>query len=94
MSEFYLVKIVVEISKKFKGLEDDFLMAKFLHMQLVKVIHCQIEKALSIITNEDHVDGMVKAGLLKMRMMMMMMMMIGCEAGKWGEGLVWEERQQ
>ena len=67
-------------------------MAKFLHMQLVKVIHCQIEKALSIITNEDHVDGMVKAGLLKMRMMMMMM--IGCEAGKWEERLVWEEGQQ
>ena len=89
MSGSNLVKIVVEISKKFKGLEDDFLMAKFLHMQLVKVIHCQIEKALSIRTNIKIM--LVKAGLLKMKMMMMM---IGCEAGKWGEGLVWEEGQQ
>ena len=87
MSGFNLVKIVVEISKKFKGLEDDFLVAKFLHMQLVKVIHCQVEKALAIRTNMKIM--LVKAGLLKMRMMM-----IGCEAGKWGEGLVWEEGQQ
>ena len=104
MSGLNLVKIVVEISKKFKGLEDDFLVAKFLHMQLVKVIHCQIEEALSIRTSDDHVDGMVKANLLKMRMMifkmifkmrmMRMMTMIGCEDGKWGEGLVWEEGQQ
>ena len=104
MSGLNLVKIVVEISKKFKGLEDDFLVAKFLHMQLVKVIHCQIEQALSIRTSDDHVDGMVKVNLLKMRMMiskmifkmrmMRMMTMIGCEDGKWGEGLVWEEGQQ
>lgn len=43
----FLVKIVVEISKKFEGLEDDFLVAKFLDMELVEVVHCQVEKALS-----------------------------------------------
>ena len=52
-----LVKIVVEISKKFKGLEDDFLMAKFLHMQLVKVVHSQVEKTLAIRTGDNHVEG-------------------------------------
>ena len=48
MSGLNLVKIVVEVSKKFKGLEDDFLVAKFLHMQLVKVVHGQVEEALAI----------------------------------------------
>ena len=63
LSGWNLVEIVVEVSKKFERLKDDFLVAKFLHMQLVKVIHCQIEEALSIRTSDDHVDGMVKANL-------------------------------
>ena len=38
----------MEISKKFEGLKDDFLMAEFLDMKLVEVVNCQVEKALSI----------------------------------------------
>ena len=90
MSGLNLVKIVVEISEKFEGLEDDFLVAKFLDMELVEVVHCQVEKALSIRTSHNHVDRIVKAGF----MMKMMMLMIGYEDGEWAEGLVWEEDQQ
>ena len=64
MSGLNLVKIVVEISKKFEGLEDDFLVAKFLNVELVEVVHGQIEKALSIRNSEDHVDEVVKIMML------------------------------
>ena len=82
----------MEISKKFEGLEDDFLVAKFLDMKLVEVVHCQVEKALSIRTRHNHVERIVKAGLFEM--MRMMMLMIGYEDGEWAEGLVWEVDQQ
>ena len=41
-----LVKIVVEVAKKFKGLEDDLLVAELLDVQLVEVVHSEIEQAL------------------------------------------------
>ena len=89
LSGWNLVEIVVEVSKKFERLKDDFLVAKFLDVELVEVVHCQVEKALSIKTRYDRVDGMVKAGLFEM-----MRMMIGCDDGEWAEGLVWGEEQQ
>ena len=41
-----LVKIVVEVAKKFKGLEDDLLVAELLDVQLVEVVHSEVEQAL------------------------------------------------
>ena len=38
----------MEVSKKFERLEDDFLVAEFLDVELVEVVHCQVEEALSI----------------------------------------------
>ena len=43
-----LVKIVVEVAKKFKGLEDDLLVAELLDVQLVEVVHSEVEQALVI----------------------------------------------
>ena len=54
----------MEIAKKFEGLEDDFLVAEFLDVELVEVVHCQIEKALSVRNSEDHVDEVVKIMML------------------------------
>ena len=41
-----LVKIVVEVAKKLKGLEDDLLVAELLDVQLVEVVHSEVEQAL------------------------------------------------
>ena len=48
MSWLNLVKIVVEVAKKFKGLEDDLLVAELLDVQLVEVVHSEVEQALVI----------------------------------------------
>ena len=48
MSRLNLVKIVVEVAKKFKGLEDDLLVAELLDVQLVEVVHSEVEQALVI----------------------------------------------
>ena len=47
-SWFNLVKIVMEVAKKFKGLEDDLLVAELLDVQLVEVVHSEVEQALVI----------------------------------------------
>ena len=43
----------MEIPEKFERLEDDFLVAEFLDMELVKVVHCQVEQTLSIRTSDN-----------------------------------------
>ena len=43
----------MEIAKKFEGLENDFLVAEFLDVELVKVVHCQVEQTLSIRTSDN-----------------------------------------
>ena len=48
MSWLNLVKIVVEVAKKLKGLEDDLLVAELLDVQLVEVVHSEVEQALVI----------------------------------------------
>ena len=48
LSRLNLVKIVVEVAKKFKGLEDDLLVAELLDVQLVEVVHSEVEQALVI----------------------------------------------
>ena len=40
-----LVKIVVEVAKKLKGLEDDLLVAELLDVQLVEVVDSEVEQA-------------------------------------------------
>ena len=48
LSWLNLVKIVVEVAKKLKGLEDDLLVAELLDVQLVEVVHSEVEQALVI----------------------------------------------
>ena len=48
LSWLNLVKIVMEVAKKLKGLEDDLLVAELLDVQLVEVVHSEVEQALVI----------------------------------------------
>ena len=40
-----LVKIVMEVAKKLKGLEDDLLVADLLNLQLVEVVDRDVQKS-------------------------------------------------
>ena len=48
LSWLNLVKIVMEVAKKLKGLEDDLLVAELLDVQFVEVVHSEVEQALVI----------------------------------------------
>ena len=79
MSWLNLVKIVMEVAKKLKGLEDDLLVAKLLDVQLVEVVHSEVEQALVIRQLE------TRRCWLRMRKKNRIWT-IGCEHGEWGGG--------
>ena len=78
-----LVKIVMEVAKKLKGLEDDLLVAELLDVQLVEVVHSEVEQALVIRQLETSMK--TRRCWLRMRKKNRIWT-IGCEHGEWGGG--------
>ena len=78
-----LVKIVMEVAKKLKGLEDDLLVAELLDVQLVEVVHSEVEQALVIRQLETSLK--TRRCWLRMRKKNRIWT-IGCEHGEWGGG--------